>query len=164
MATGRSRLDNDIGGHYWRLGHRTLLKIWPEHPLIRQLVTRTVYSEDMSLSALYQAYGSDAEIRPLLDSTMQVLHEDLRLHFARAVEPLVRKGVPTAIAIAAEFRNEPNGEARTVAARAYARACMRAESGVQELIVAVSADLTGFFWYESHGNRPLSLHYWSLES
>ena len=40
---------------------------------------------------------------------------------------------------------EPNGEARTVAARAYARARIRAESGVQELIAAVSADLIGFF-------------------
>ena len=32
-----TRLANDKGGHYWRLGHSTLLKIWPEHPLIRQL-------------------------------------------------------------------------------------------------------------------------------
>ena len=97
------------------------------------------------MSALYQAYGSDSEIRPLLDSTMQVLHEDLRVEFARAIEPLVRRGVPAAVAIAAEFRNEPNGEARTVAARAYARARIRAGSGVQDLIAALSADLTGFF-------------------
>lgn len=139
-----TRLANDKGGHYWRLGHPTLLKIWPEHLLIRQLAKRTVYTEDMSLSALYQAYGSDPEIRPLLDSTLQVLHEDLRLEFARAIEPLVRRGVPTAVAIAAEFRNEPNGEARTVAARACARARIRAGSEVQELIEALSADLTGF--------------------
>src|SRR4029077_9325443 len=132
------------GGHYWRLGHRTLLKIWPEHPLIRQLAKQTIYGADMSLSALYQAYGSDPEIRPLLDSTMQVLHEDLRVEFARAIEPLVRRGVPAAVAIAAQFRHEPNGEARTVAARAYARARIRAGIGVQALIRAVSADLPGF--------------------
>ena len=143
-----TRLANDEGGHYWRLGHGTLLKIWPEHPLIRQLVKQTVYREDMSLSALYQAYGRDLEIRPLLDSTLQVLHEDLRVEFARAIEPLVRRGVPAAVAIAAEFRQEPNSEARTVAARAYARACVRAGSGVQELIAALSADLTGFFLHQ----------------
>ena len=140
-----TRLANDKGGHYWRLGHHTLLKIWPEHPLIRQLVKQTVYGEHMSLSALYQAYGSDPEIRPLLDSTMQVLHEDLRVEFARAIEPLVRRGVPAAVAITAEFRQEPNGEARTIAARAYARARVRTGSGVQELIAALSADLNGFF-------------------
>jgi hypothetical protein len=138
-----ARLANDKGGHYWRLGHRTLLKIWPEHPLIRQLAKSTVYGEDMSLSALYEIYGSDPEIRTLLDSTMQVLHQDLRVEFARAVEPLVRRGVPAAVAIAAEFRNEPNAEARTVAARAYARALIRAGSQLQELIEALRADLTG---------------------
>jgi len=139
-----TRLANDKGGHYWRLGHHTLLKIWPEHPLIRQLAKKTVYSEHMSLSALYQAYGNDPEIRPLLDGTMQVLHEDLRVEFARAIEPLVWRGVPAAVAIAAEFRHEPNGEARTIAARAYARARIRAGSDVQDLIEAVSADFTGF--------------------
>jgi hypothetical protein len=139
-----TRLANDERGHYWRLGHGTLLKIWPEHPLIRQLVKQTVYREDMLLSALYQAYGGDPEIRPLLDSTLQVLHEDLRVEFARAIEPLVRRGVPAAVAIAAEFRNEPNGEARTVAARAYAQARIRAGSEVQELIETLSAELTGF--------------------
>jgi hypothetical protein len=137
-----TRLANDKDGHYWRLGHHTLLKIWPEHPLIRQLAKQTVYGEDMSLSAIFHAYGSDPEIRPLLDSTMQVLHGDLRVEFARAIEPLVRRGVPAAIAIAAEFRNEPNGEARTVAARAYARARIRTGSGVQELIADLNADLT----------------------
>jgi hypothetical protein len=139
-----TRLANDEGGHYWRLGHGTLLKIWPEHPLIRQSAKSTVYREDMSLSTLYQAYGRDPEIRPLLDSTLQVLHEDLRVELARAIEPLVRRGVSAAVAIAAEFRNEPNGEARTVAARAYARARIRAGSDVQELIAALSEDLTGF--------------------
>jgi hypothetical protein len=98
----------------------------------------------MSLPALYEAYESDPDIRPLLDSTMQVLHEDLRVEFARAIEPLVRRGVPAAVAIAAEFRHEPNGEARTIAARAYARARVRAGSEVQDLIEALSADFTGF--------------------
>jgi hypothetical protein len=98
----------------------------------------------MSLSAFYQAYGSDPEMRALLDSTMQVLQEDLRVEFARAIEPLVRRGVPAAVAIAAEFRHEPNGEARTIAARAYARARVRAGSEVQDLIEALSADFTGF--------------------
>jgi hypothetical protein len=148
-----TRLANDKGGHYWRLGHGTLLKIWPEHPLMRQLAKQTVYGEDMSLSALYEAYGSDPEIRPLLDSTMRVLHEDLRVEFARAIEPLVRRGVPAAVTIAAEFRNEPNGEARTVAARAYARARIRAGSEVQELIEAVRADLTGLFLEQQQGQQ-----------
>jgi hypothetical protein len=139
-----ARLANDKGGHYWRLGHYTILKIWPEHPLIRQLVKSTIYGEHTSISALYQVYGSDPEIRPLLDSTMHVLHKDLRVEFAHAIEPLVRRGVPAAVAIAAEFRNEPNGEARTVAARAYARARIREGSKVQGLIEALSADLNGF--------------------
>jgi hypothetical protein len=140
-----TRLANDKGGHYWRLGHPTLLKVWPEHPLIRQLAKSTVYGEDMSMSALYEAYGDDSEIRPLLDQTMQVLHQDLRFEIARAIEPLVRRGVPAAVAIAAQFRQEPNGEARTVAARAYARSRVHAGGGVQELIEAVGPDFTGFF-------------------
>ena len=139
-----TRLSNDKGGHYWRLGYHTIVKIWPEHPLIRQLVKSTIYSEHTSISALYEVYGSDPEIRPLLDSTMHGLHKDLRVEFARAIEPLARRGVPAAVAIAAEFRNEPNGEARTVAARAYARACVREGRKVQKLIEALSADLTGF--------------------
>ena len=143
-ATVEAKLENDKRGHYWRLGHPFLVKIWPEHPLIRRLVKSTVYAEDMSLSALYEAYGSDPEIRPLLDRTMQVLHEDLRLEFARAIEPLVRRGVSAAVTIAAEFKHEPNGEARTVAARAYARACVRTGRQVHELAAALSLDLTGF--------------------
>lgn len=139
-----TRLSNDKGGHYWRLGHDTIVKIWPEHPLVRQLVKATIYREDMQISALYQVYGSDSEIRPLLDSTMHVLHKDLRVEFARTIEPLVGRGVPAAVAISAGFRNEPNGEARTVAARAYARARIRESSKVQDLIEALSADLAGF--------------------
>lgn len=139
-----ARITNDKGGHYWRLGHHTILKIWPEHPLIRQLVKSTIYGKHTSISTLYQVYGGDPEIRPLLDSTMHVLHKDLRVEFAHAIEPLVRRGVPAAVAIAAEFRNEPNGEARTVAARAYARAIIREGSKVQGLIEALSADLNGF--------------------
>ena len=144
-ATVETKLENDKDGHYWRLGHRYLLKIWPEHPLIRRLVKSTVYSEDMSLSALYEVYGQDPEIRPLLDCTMQVLHEDLRLEFARAIEPLVRRGVPATVKIAAQFGDEPNGEARTVASRAYGRACVRTGRQVRELVAALSHDLVGFF-------------------
>src|SRR5207249_4328232 len=86
--------------------------------------------------------GSDPEIRPLLDRTMRVLHEDLRLGIARAIEPLVRRGSPAAIEIAGKFTDEPNGEARTVAARAYARARVRAGSGVEDLTMTVTKDLT----------------------
>jgi hypothetical protein len=139
-----ARLANDKDGHYWRLGHDTILKIWPEHPLIRQLVKSTIYNEHMSITTLYQAYGSDPEIRPLLDSTMHVLHNDLRVEFARAIEPLVRRGVQAAVAIAAEFRNEPDGEARTVAARAYAKARIREGNKVQDLIESLSADMNVF--------------------
>lgn len=138
-----TRLANDKGGHYWRLGHDTIVKIWPEHPLVRQLVKSTVYNKHMSISVLYQVYASDPEIRPLLDSTMRVLHKDLRVEFAQAIEPLVKRGVPAAVAIAAGFRNEPKGEARTVIARSYARALMREGSKVQDLIAALSSDLTG---------------------
>jgi len=109
-----------------------------------KLVKSTIFGEHTSISALYQVYGSDPEIRPLLDSTMHVLHKDLRVEFARAIEPLVRRSVPAAVAIVAEFRNEPNGEARTVAARAYARARIREGSKVQDLIEALRSDLTGF--------------------
>ncbi|MFA6922426.1 MAG: HEAT repeat domain-containing protein, partial [Gallionella sp.] len=140
-----SRLFNDKDGHYWRLGHYTLVKIWPEHPLIRKLVKETVYDEDTSISTLYQVYGNDPEIRPLLDSTMHVLHKDLRVELVRAIEPLVRRGVPAAVAIAAQFKNEPNGEARTVAARASAYARYREGSKVQDLIEALCVDLTGLF-------------------
>jgi hypothetical protein len=137
-----SRLCNDKDGHYWRLGGSTISRIWPNHPLIRQLVKSNIYSDDLSLSELYQVYGNDSEIRALLDSTMRVLHEDLRVEFAQSIEPLVRRGVPAAVAIAAEFRNETNDEARTIAARAYARACVREGPEVKGLIEALSEDLT----------------------
>lgn len=137
-----SRLVNDPDNHYWKFGHRTLLKIWPEHALIRQFAKTNVYGEDISMPALFEAYSTDPDIRPLLDSTMQVLHEDLRLEFARAIEPLVRRCVSPAVTIASGFTNEPNGETRTVAARAYARACIRSEGGVQKMIELLSSDLT----------------------
>lgn len=129
-------------GHYWRLGHHILLRIWPDHPAVRELAKSTVYAEDMSISALYDAYGSDSEIRPLLDATMRVLHEDLRLEIARAIEPLVRRETPSAVELSAKFTDEPNGEARTVAARAYARAVIRKGSGVDELAATAAIDLT----------------------
>ena len=74
---------------------------------------------------------------------MRVLHKDLRVEFAQAIEPLVRRAVPAAVGIVAEFRSEPNGDARTVAARAYAAALIGEDSKVQDLIEALSADLTG---------------------
>lgn len=143
-----SRLCNDKGGHYWRLGYYTIVKIWPEHPLIRRLVKETIYDEDTSVSALYDVYGNDPEIRPLLDSTMHVLHKDLRVEFIRAMEPLVRRGVPAAVAIAAQFKNEPNAEARTVAAKAYAYASNRECNKVQDLIETLCTDLTGSLMHD----------------
>ena len=140
-----TRLANDKGGHYWRLGHHTLVNIWPEHPLIRQMVKSTIYTMDMSISMLFQAYGSDPEIRPLLDSTLRVLHEELRLEFSRSIEPLVRRGVPSAVAIAIQFKDEPYGEARTVAARACARANINEISNGQNLVEAFCTDLTCSF-------------------
>ncbi|MCP4337349.1 MAG: NACHT domain-containing protein [Desulfobulbaceae bacterium] len=139
-----ARLINDEEGHYWRLGHHTLVKIWPDQPLIRRLVKSTLYNKDISISALYQVYGSDPEIRPLLDKTMYGLHRDLRVEFARAIEPLARRGVPAAVTLAAEYKNEPDGEARTIAARAYARARIREGGSVQDLIDKLAADLTDF--------------------
>src|SRR5207247_2482373 len=129
----QTRIVNDEGGHYWRLAHHVLLQIWPEHPLIRQLAKATVYDEDISTTSLYEAYGTDPEIRPLLDRTLQTLHEDLRVEIARAIEPLARRGSPAAIKIAGGFIHEPNGEARTIAARAYARAGVRSGNENQEL-------------------------------
>lgn len=144
-AAVQEKLKNDAGGHYWRLAHRVLLKVWPDHPAIRELAKSRVYAEEMSLSAYYETYGEDPEIRPLLDRTMQVLHEDLRLEFVRALEPLVRRGVPAAVRTAEGFWDEPNGEARTLAARAYAQARARAGEQVHELATALSGDLKGFF-------------------
>ncbi|NTX60376.1 hypothetical protein HUA74_06860 [Myxococcus sp. CA051A] len=141
-ATVQAKLENDERGHYWRLGHRSLLRIWPENPTVQQLAKSTLYTEDMSLSALYESYGSDPEIRPLLDRTLQVLHEDLRLEFARATEPLARRGVPSAVALMTEFKHEPNGEARTIAARACARACFRAGRHVPEMATVFRLELT----------------------
>jgi len=139
-----ARLKNDESGQYWRHGCGTILKIWHEHPLIRRLAKSTIYDEHMSIEVLYRVYGSDPEIRPLLDCTMHVLHKDLRVEFARAIEPLAQRGVPAAVTIAAGFRNELNGEARTVAARAYARARIRQGGEIQDLIKSLSADLTAF--------------------
>ncbi|WP_434348710.1 hypothetical protein ACN6A1_15910 [Myxococcus virescens] len=140
-ATVQANLENDKRGHYWRFGHQFLMKIWPEVPVVRQLAKSTVYAEDLSLSAFYEAYGSDPEIRPLLDRTLQVLHDDLRLELTRAMEPLARRGVPSAVATIKEFKHEPNGEARTIAARACARACFRTGRQVPEMTAALSLEL-----------------------
>jgi len=136
------QLENDKQGHYWRLGHRLLIKYWPQHPRIRGLVRKTIYKEDISLEALYEAYWSDAEIRPLLDATLRVLHEDLRVELVRAAEPLARRGVAPAIDLVAGFQDEPKDEARTIAARAMARGTMRSGKGVAELTQVLTADLS----------------------
>lgn len=136
-----ARITNDKGGNYWRLGHGTLLRIWPEQPLIRQLAISTIYAEDTYFPVLYEVYGDDSEIRPMLDRTMQVLHDDLRLELVRAIEPLARRGVEPAVAIVAEFIDEPNADVRTVAARAYARGCLRMGRSTCELTSVLSAEL-----------------------
>ena len=79
------RLKNDKGGHYWRLGHSLVIKIWPEHPLVRELVKENIYGEDVFISHFLEAYADDGEIRPLLDAVLRVLHPGLleRSLFAR---------------------------------------------------------------------------------
>ncbi|WP_145928668.1 NACHT domain-containing protein [Termitidicoccus mucosus] len=136
------QLENDEHGHYWRLGHRILIKYWPQHPRIRGLVLKSVYKEDISIDALYEVYGADPQIRPLLDATLRVLHEDLRTELVRAAEPLARRGVAPAIDLVAGFCDEPNAEARTVAARATARATVRTGKGIAELTQTLATDLS----------------------
>ena len=46
------RLADDTGGHYWRLGHDSIVKIWPEHPLVRQLVKSTIYGRTRHFSTI----------------------------------------------------------------------------------------------------------------
>jgi len=136
------QLGNDKQGHYWRLGHRLLIKYWPRHPRIRGLVLQTVYQEDISLDVLYEAYWSDPEIRPLLDATLRVLHEDLRTELVRAAEPLARLGVALAVDLVAAFPDEPKDESRTIAARAMARATLRSGKGIEELAQSLTEDLS----------------------
>ncbi|MET0038005.1 MAG: hypothetical protein ABW097_19085 [Candidatus Thiodiazotropha lotti] len=136
-----AKLHNDKSGHYWSNSFHTIVEIWPEKPLIRKMVKSSIYNQDLSISLLYEIYANDPEIRPLLDGTMHVLHEDLRIEFVRAIEPLVQGGVQAAIDIVADFSNEPNAEARTIAARACAHACVRNGSKAQSLIDALNSDL-----------------------
>lgn len=138
------KLAKDKDGHYWRLGHQSLVRIWPKQLLIRRLARETVYTDEVSLSALFEAYGNDPEIRPLLDGTLQALHEDLRFEFIRAIEPIARRRVPAAVALAGGYRFEPHGEARTVAARVFSQVSRRSSRGVDELATALERDLTGF--------------------
>jgi hypothetical protein len=107
----------------------------------------------LSRTALYAAYGTDPEIRPLLDRTLQTLHGDLRVEIARAIEPLARRGSPAAIKIAGGFTHEPNGEARTLAARVYARARFRAESDLHELTATFTKDVSGTLSYREERRR-----------
>jgi len=103
------------------LGTAWVIKIWPEHPLVRQLVIEHIYGEDVFISHFLEPYADDAEIRPLLDAVLRVLHPRLRGELVRALAPLARRGLPTAMAILAGFKNEPKDEARTIAARAFAK-------------------------------------------
>ncbi len=137
-----ARLNNDKGGHYWRLGNDTIVKFWPHNPLIRRLAKEILYSEDIFLPAFFQAYGSDSEIRPLLDRIFRVLHEDLRLELIRAVAPLARRGVPSAVELVGEYDGEANGETRTLAVRTYAQACLRIGRSTDELAAMLSSDLS----------------------
>lgn len=136
------QLNNDKRGHYWRLGHRLVLEYWPQHPLVRALVRETVYTSDIWLPKLYEIYGADAEIRPLLDATLRVLHEDLRTELVRAVEPLARRGVASAVGLVSGFPYEPQPEARTVAAKACARAHVRSGANADKLTATLVDDLT----------------------
>lgn len=135
------QLDNDQQGHYWRLGHRLLIKYWPQQPRIRGLALKTAYKEDISLEVLCGAYAADPEIRPLVDATLRVLHEDLRIELVRAAEPLARRGVAPAVELVAGFHDEPKAEARTLAVRALARAAARSGKGVTELTQTLTAEL-----------------------
>lgn len=149
-AVVKDRLQNDPDGHYWRLGHRFFLKTWPEQPLLRSLVKATVFGENIDRQLIYEIFGKDIEIRALLDSALRVLHEDLRIEFIRAIEPLVRRNFAAAVEIASAFKNEPNGEARTIAARAYVKHCIQHSRSVAELTGSLRADLIGLFsgWEE----------------
>jgi hypothetical protein len=145
------RLKNDKGGHYWRLGHSLVIKIWPEHPLVRQLVIEHIYGEDVFISHFLEPYADDAEIRPLLDAVLRVLHPRLRGELVRALAPLARRGLPTAMAILAGFKNEPKDEARTIAARAFAKGRRRTGDRLAELADTLAKELGE--WNFSHAER-----------
>jgi hypothetical protein len=147
-ASVEDRLQGDKQGHFWRLCHSLLIKIWPDQPLIRRKTIENVYGEDVFATHLIEAYGADAEIRPLLDSIVRVLHPDLRVELARALEPLARRRVAGAVAAVASYRHEPKPEARTIAARAYAKACAPVAREADALAASFSIEMAT--WHISH--------------
>lgn len=138
------KLQNDTEGHYWRYGYRTLIRLWPENPLIRKLVKDTLFTGEIQFSYIFEVYGRDPQIRPLLDSCIRVLKDDLRMAFIQAIEPKAQRGVESAMEIISNFKYEPVGEARTVAARGYARGCIR--NGIETNVIAeeLARNLTSF--------------------
>lgn len=124
-ASAEQRLRDDRDGHYWRLGHRMLIRIWPDQPLVRQRVKEEPYGDDIFTASLLPQYANDREIRPLLDAVLTALHPNLRLELIRGIEPLARRGVAAAINLAARYADEPKAEARTIAARAFAKGIVR---------------------------------------
>ena len=136
------KLQNDTEGHYWRLGHGTLIRLWPENPLIRKLVKETLFLSEIQFSHIFQFYGRDPEIRPLLDNCIRVLNDDLRSAFIQAIEPIAQRGIESALEITLNFKIEPIAEPRTVAARGYARGCGRNGIETNEFVKDLAGDLT----------------------
>lgn len=145
------RLRDDRDGHCWRLGYRLLIRVWPEKPLIRQMVIGHTYGDDIVLSPFLEHYATDQEIRPLLDAILTALHPDLRLALVRGLEPLARRGVTSAVNLAARYADEPKPECRTIAARAYARGVVRTGRDSGPAAAAFAEELR--LWWLSHSER-----------
>lgn len=150
------KLQHDTQGHYWRLGHSVLVKVWPDYPLIRQKTKENIYGKDILPGNFLEAYHADPEIRPLIDVVIRALHPDLRVELARALEPLASRGVSGAAQIVAGYQHEPDSDARTYAARAYAKVCRGSEAVSTALTAAFARDLARYDIGES-GSRQAAV-------
>ena len=138
----KARLENDPHGFFWRFGHQILLNTWPQEQIIHKRAAETVFDEDISVTAIHGAYSGDAVIGPLLAQILPVLHSDLRLELARSLEPLAERGVAEAVAVLGGYRHESQPQARTIAARAYARALGASGQDLAPAMALFHSDLT----------------------
>ena len=117
---------------------------------MRQLVKENIYGEDVFISHFFEAYADDAEIRPLLDAVLRVLHPRLRVELVRALAPLARRGLRRPLRPCPGTRTSrmtKRGRSR----RALAKGRRRTGDRLAELADAFAQELGE--WNFSHAER-----------
>jgi hypothetical protein len=125
MAAIDQRLKGEQAESFWWHMHSTLARSYSHHPAVKAAALKALNGPEHSLYVIAPVYARDKEFRPVLESLLGCLHEDLRRVLVQSLAPLVLKRDPFARNLLASFEAEPDGEARVAAAYAHHSAAKR---------------------------------------